>query len=1025
MISQEDFTEALAWDDDDLLNAFGAEASDQSRELGQALLGPAEFERFAALLKTQPKKRSAKPGKVLILPGVTGSKLGSRRRIADRLRHVIWFNPLRVLAGDLKDLSLKEELKQDIVTWGVFVHIYGYLRQSLRQAGWDVEYFDFDWRKSLLETAAELRKVLRGAPEQDFYIVAHSMGGLLARAALTGAVSDGEPAFPNLKKIITLGTPHHGSYSPAPVLLGKQGLLRWAALFSPGLNEAELASDVFGSMPGFYELLPNPERFPTSPLLGPAGWPQTSLKPDPQRLQAAAEFWTKLAPTDDRFISIIGYGQTTYSGFGTGLSADTMRCTADGDGAVLLTSAEEAGSKQRGYIKCEHGRLPRDEAVVQAVLDLLSGQPHKLRTVPELVGDDRECKVRLAPKRGTAIGGNGLTPAEMLEGVEGLFSVVSPDSVNVQLGKAGVYGISQGDADEGLCGDKILAAGPHLLAAPPPFEIILYNGDITDAPTRVYAVGVHESVTPAGPAADLDQELDGALSEMYARSMISGALGWVNLFPATRRRLRADIVCLLGLGGPANLSADSVAAATSSLVRVVRNAGLEDIAMTLLGANSGLGVSAALAGIVRGALIAHADPTSWRPLRSLVICEIDYERFKAMVADIDNAVCAARPPSDMSVRVRLQKAAIGTRSAAPDRTSFSRQPGSTTVTLMTEQKDDGVSVRLNVLDSAASSTSASWEKRLDPEAIAKTLNVFPDNGFPRDSDEVGTIGSRLREALLFGDSIEKAVARKQHIVFNHDALSSRFPLETMRLNNGEFLALQVGMSRQLAANIRATGRWNASPQSPEQRSFLLVANPTEDLDGADKEAEAILGHWSKIDVRAKTLRRKEATRAAILREMGSGAHQLVHFAGHADFDPSSPGNGGIECADGRITASDVAGLESLPRLIFFNACESVRIRQRSEQRRNTRRDLTALQLRLRSTTSLAEALLSAGLQSLIGTYWPVGDGAASQAAMIFYDKLATGSTVGEALLTLRQGLFKNQTPDWANYMHFGAWDARL
>ena len=54
---------------------------------------------------------------------------------------------------------------------------------------------------------------------------------------------------------------------------------------------------------------------------------------------------------------------------------------------------------------------------------------------------------------------------------------------------------------------------------------------------------------------------------------------------------------------------------------------------------------------------------------------------------------------------------------------------------------------------------------------------------------------------------------------------------------------------------------------------------------------------------------------------------MVHYAGHAEFDESHPEHSGIRCYGSQVlSGADLAGLGNLPALVFFNACESGRVR---------------------------------------------------------------------------------------------------
>ena len=63
------------------------------------------------------------------------------------------------------------------------------------------------------QLAALLDQLLRNwpVPVTQLVLLAHSMGGLVARSAVDAAQQQGLPWLPALKKIVFLGTPHHGA----------------------------------------------------------------------------------------------------------------------------------------------------------------------------------------------------------------------------------------------------------------------------------------------------------------------------------------------------------------------------------------------------------------------------------------------------------------------------------------------------------------------------------------------------------------------------------------------------------------------------------------------------------------------------------------------------------------------------------------------------------------------------------------------------------------------------------------------
>lgn len=162
-------------------------------------------------------------------------------------------------------------------------------------------------------------------------------------------------------------------------------------------------------------------------------------------------------------------------------------------------------------------------------------------------------------------------------------------------------------------------------------------------------------------------------------------------------------------------------------------------------------------------------------------------------------------------------------------------------------------------------------------------------------------------------------------------------------------------------------------------------------------------------------RESQATKSVLLDAFRSGQYDVLHYAGHAGFDRAQPSRSGILCHGGAVlSGADLASLGKLPSLIFFNACESGRVRKAGP-----------LGKRIDENVGLAEAFLRGGAANYIGTYWPVGDDSAKSFAETFYTEVMGGSTLGAALLAGRKELQRQRFADWADYVLYGSSDFAL
>jgi CHAT domain-containing protein len=253
------------------------------------------------------------------------------------------------------------------------------------------------------------------------------------------------------------------------------------------------------------------------------------------------------------------------------------------------------------------------------------------------------------------------------------------------------------------------------------------------------------------------------------------------------------------------------------------------------------------------------------------------------------------------------------------------------------------------------------------------------------------------------------------LVVVHDPVASQLPWESLRVGNW-VPALAGGLTRQhLDANM-SVAKWLEERVDDGRLDVLLVTNPTSDLAGAEGEGLALRALLNQLsNVRVTVRHRSEATKAQLLADFRSGQFDVVHYAGHASFSPLHPGRSGLLCAGHEVLAgTDLAGLSNLPALVFFNACESGRVRGGGAKPKSS-----AIRRPRVDNVSVASAFIRGGAANFLGTYWPVDDAAAKTFAQTFYPLLVQGRTIGDAVLAGRRAVKAAASVDWADYLLYG------
>jgi pimeloyl-ACP methyl ester carboxylesterase len=157
---------------------------------------------------------------IYLVPGLFGSELNSYRLLGGNL---LWIDYIRLAQGQAGRMWLADDgvspkggfgkvctpgrpLPQFYTTWQAT------LDQQLSGDDYNSLQHGYDWRLHPSDNGDSLANRIRAdtTPDEPCTIIGHSMGGLLARFAWRSLGRTGEHTL--VRRIITLGTPHWGSY---------------------------------------------------------------------------------------------------------------------------------------------------------------------------------------------------------------------------------------------------------------------------------------------------------------------------------------------------------------------------------------------------------------------------------------------------------------------------------------------------------------------------------------------------------------------------------------------------------------------------------------------------------------------------------------------------------------------------------------------------------------------------------------------------------------------------------------------
>jgi len=214
----------------------------------------------------------------------------------------------------------------------------------------------------------------------------------------------------------------------------------------------------------------------------------------------------------------------------------------------------------------------------------------------------------------------------------------------------------------------------------------------------------------------------------------------------------------------------------------------------------------------------------------------------------------------------------------------------------------------------------------------------------------------------------------------------------------DFLCLKFRMGR-LIKSRQQYGQTNYRAFSGSKK-MLVLANPTDDLKSAYSEGLLIK---NKFDRKRKdiSIDFKSTYIDKLYVKKNLNDYDIVHFAGHCEFDKNNLKKSGWVLSDGIFNSHDITALgegRTLPSLVFSNACLSA------------------------DSHNLAPAFLFSGVRHYLGTIWRISDPVGLDFAQSFYTHLINGRAIGECVRLARMKLIRDYGAGgltWASYLLYG------
>ena len=988
-------------------------------------------------------KPAAERPAVFLLPGILGSHLA-----VDGKR--VWLG-VRIIGG-LASLAYRDSAT-NITPDGPMGVSYDDLVEFL-SASHEVIEFGFDWRRPIEEEARRLADAMdvaiaaRATTGQPVRLLAHSMGGLLARTVQIERPETWKAwlARPG-SRLLMVGTPNAGSFAPMQVLSGDDSFGNTLASFGLPFQDHK-ARQLMAEMPGFLQLqaglldeslgLASSARWQAladqdiETVRRANRWHDDETQRNayrwgvpPQAVLDHAVAWRKkldqqvldvLPGCKDHILLVTGRARFTPAGFEVDPREGLVYLDApdEGDGRVTTTHASLPGVRT-WRMDCVHGDMCNDKHAFQAFLDLLTD------------GDTQRLPAVAAPVPASR-GGTAAAPAAAL--------VRSRPSRVRGGGQPPPTGLNELFADRSDAPAAPAARNPAL-------RISVHNGNLKFISTTLM-LGHYGALALTGTERVVDMFIGGAMSASLAAGLYPEAPGSHQIFVNTRQNPDSPLslprppqVVVAGLGEEGKLR-------SQDLTRTVRQAVIAwaqrvgegqgsgaahfELAATLIGSGgTGISVATSAQALAQGVREANQklQEGGWPQVSHLRLIELYLDRATDAWRGLQLLVEASPEHFVLAPTVLPGAGALrrpldsGYRGAAYD-----------FISATTDHDEFGEPKIVYTLDTKRARTEVraqSTQSRLLTELVRRASN---------DASRDTEIGRTLFQ-LLVPVEMEANLGGSSEMLLEVDDGTAAIPWEMLNPPDDGRGAADApwAIRSKLLRKLRTEEFRQQVSDARVEDAVLIIGEPLADaknyppLPGARAEAEAVrdalsgrqgldASHVHALIAAGDNLGPDAATvTSALLAQR----YRIIHIAGHgepperikdADGTERDRLRGVVLSDDTFLGPREVQSMRVVPELVFLNCCHLAADDGKLLKKGHDRAAFAA---------GVAKQLIRIGVRCVVAAGWAVEDDAASSFATAFYRALLGGQRFMDAVHAARVAAraASPQGNTWAAYQCYG------
>ncbi|TGK20960.1 CHAT domain-containing protein [Leptospira fluminis] len=334
----------------------------------------------------------------------------------------------------------------------------------------------------------------------------------------------------------------------------------------------------------------------------------------------------------------------------------------------------------------------------------------------------------------------------------------------------------------------------------------------------------------------------------------------------------------------------------------------------------------------------------------------------------------------------------------------------------------------NILDSSGSGSESHLQSTMDEDLILEYIKEIENlvrvsvaihqksSGHPTlETDilhELKILGETFYDQFFPAVIQEKLrLTTEKYLHFNIDPKLGVIPWEL--LHDGTcFLSDKFFIGK----TVRGEGHSGAFKEKEKLR-MLIIADPTEDLEWAQKEGEQLFRVLSEkvpsSRLEIEFIGGKQVTKLKLL-SLIKGKN-IIHYSGHLYFSDDPLENGWLISEGKILKAREIKNSGFNTDMVFSNSCQS-----NKSTTRNLNSDLM---------NNFAGSFLMSGIKSFIGTNWEIADNQNTIDFTIqFYSNLFADKSVGESLFLAKEQARRNYDSSdltWTNYSLHGQPNIRV